>query len=525
MGARDREPDDRREAAEEAAPAPPVQAAARPASAVLSLQRSAGNRAVTAMLSAGPASVARNGPVDAGVPPIAGVPPNAQMRYDEAIAGRDWNGAATALGEMSEQERTHVIGTMTTVQLVRVARAAESAGSQDLRDALAAKMLEPQHSAAVPTAELEEDLDRALAASDWRACVVALHGLPATTRTQRLERLTLQQLTDMSIGSFFMAPEYAPTRALVEARRVVQLGLDYAAALAANNFTQVVRLLNAYNDADLEAKIRALTPVQLPVLEGVALGMSFVVGDRVYRTIRFVQNGPGTIPAHAPTYTVTTPGTEAHHGAVGGGDVRVRTGTQATFGDGSTSPEAYEIEYSGPDSGTTQWLQFIWREVDVEEDWWPDSTLDDEISTTGGTYSLTTDRSKPNYNTDSAPGSATPFYESGGANLRGPTTTTMLDEPSAMEHLVKREFNKGADKVTSRAHFSTYLVRGMQVLYRVDLTVQWVFDRDTHYNEDTKALTTPKRTQTVDNGRAVSGLDPRMRKRLVAQWPAFNYIP
>ena len=503
-----------------AAPGPPQRAPA-----VLALQRSAGNHAVATMLSAGPVSVARNGPVDAGVPPIAGVPPNAQMRYDEAIATRDWSGAATALGEMSAPERTPIVARMTTVQLVRVARAAEAGGSQDLRDELAAKMAEPQHVANVPTAELEEDLDRALVVPDWRACVVALHGLPAAARTRRLERLTLQQLTDMNIGSFFMAAEYQPTRALIEARRVVQLGLDYAAALAANEFATAVRLLNAYNDTDLEAKIRALTPVQLPVMEGVALGMSFVVGDRVYRTIRFVQNGPGTMPAHAPTYTVTTPGAEVHHAAVGGGDVRVRTGVQASFSDGSTSPEAYEMEYAGPDSGTTQWLQFIWREVDVEEDWWPDSTLDDEISTTGGTYNLTTDPSKPNYNTDSAPGSATPFYESGGANLRGPTTTTMLDEPGAMEHLVQREFKDGADKVTSRAHFSTYLVRGMQVLYRVDLTVQWVFERDTHYNEDTEALSTPRRTQTVDSGRAVSALDPRMRKRLVAQWPAFNYLP
>jgi hypothetical protein len=448
------------------------------------------------------------------------------MRYDDAMPARDWPGAAAALGEMRPEERGPLIGRMTTVQLVRVAKAVEaSGGSQEVRDELAAKMAEPQHAGRVPTAETEEDLDRALAASDWRGCVVALHGLPAALRATKLAALSLQQLTDMGVGSLFMAAESQPTRAEIEARRVVQLGLDYAAALAGNDFGTAVRLLNAYNDADLEAKVRALTPLQMTVMEPVALGMSFVIGDRVYRTVRFVKGGPGTIPAHAPTYAVTTAGTEAHHASVGGGDVRVRTGVQASFGGGGGVTEGYEMEYSGPDSGTTQWLQFIWREVQVEEDWWPDSTLDDAITTSGGTYDLTTDPAKPNYNTDSAPGSATPFYESGFANLRGPTNTTMLDEPGAMNHLVRREFGKGADKITSRAHFSTYLVRGMQVLYRVDLTVEWVFDRATHYNETTKALTTPARKQTVDAARPVSALDGRMRKRLVTQYPTFDYLP
>ncbi len=517
-----REHGDLRTDEEEPRPEPAAPAPAPSAVRVLSLQRSAGNRAVAAMLTTG-ARVAR-APVDAGVPTIAGVPPNARMRYDEAITTRDWAGAATALGEMDAPERAEIVRTMTTVQLVRVARAVEAGGSQELRDELAAKMAEPQHVANVPTAELEEDLDRALVASEWRACVIALHGLPAAVRNRRLEALSLQQLTDIYAGSWFMAVEYQPTRAAVEARRVVQLGIDYAAALAANEWSRAVRLLNAYNDTDLEAKVRALTPVQLPVMETVALGMAFVIGDRVYRTIRFVRHGPGTIPTHAAQYTVTAPGTEAHHASVGGGDVRVRTGVEANLG-GGTVNEGYEMEYTGPDSGTTQWLQFIWREVQVEEDWWPDSTLDDEITTSGGTYGLTTDASKPNYNTDSAPGSATPFYESGFANLRGPTTTTMFDRPGAMDNLVRREFRNGADKVTSRAHFATYLVRGMQVLYRVDLTVEWVFERDSHYDADTNTLTSPSRTQTVDAARPVSALDGRMRQRLVTQYPTFNYLP
>jgi hypothetical protein len=101
----------------------------------------------------------------------------------------------------------------------------------------------------------------------------------------------------------------------------------------------------------------------------------------------------------------------------------------------------------------------------------------------------------------------------------------MFDRPGAMDNLVRREFRNGADKVTSRAHFATYLVRGMQVLYRVDLTVEWVFERDSHYNEGTNTLTSPSRTQTVDAARPVSALDGRMRQRLVTQYPNFNYLP
>jgi hypothetical protein len=525
MAAREREQRDETEDRVEA-PAARAQAAPAPGSAaeVLSLQRSAGNYAVAAKLARQPD--AGTAPVDAGVPPAAGTPPvsTPASSYDDAMRERRWEDAARALGAMDPAERQTRINAMTTVQLVRVSRGAEAADMAALRDELAVKLREPQHAANVPTAELEDDLDEAMRRSDWTACVIALHRLPDAARTRRLGAMHLEELTSIASAAVTMPAEYAATRTAIEARRVEKLGQEYDAALAAMNWVRAVTLLNAYNDTDMITRARALTAAQSPLMETTALMLIPVLGDRVYRTIRFARNDPGVAATHPPEYAVTTPGVEAHHAAVGGGDVRVRTGVQAQIG-GTALPEAYEMEYTGPDSGRTRWLQFIHREIYREEDWWPDYYLDDAITTSGGSYSLTTDSSNPNYNTDSAPGSATPFYEAGFADLRGPTTTTMLDMPGAMTHLVKREFDRGADKITSRARFSTYLVRDMQVLYRVDLTVQWVFERATHYNTTTKAVTTPPRTQTVDSARAVTALDPRMRRRLVTQWPAYNYLP
>lgn len=174
----------------------------------------------------------------------------------------------------------------------------------------------------------------------------------------------------------------------------------------------------------------------------------------------------------------------------------------------------FAFVYKGKQASSTRWLQFIWREILVEHPVKGSFALDEDVTTTGGTYKLTTDPKKPNYNTDSAD-KTTPFYESGGLTNRTSGGTTMIDEPSQMAVKVHPQFDDGATKVTSRAHFVTYLVRDMDVMQRFDITVEWV----------ATDKTTPPRKQDVTSSQAVDKLDPEIRKLLVSQFPDFDYLP
>jgi hypothetical protein len=84
-----------------------------------------------------------------------------------------------------------------------------------------------------------------------------------------------------------------------------------------------------------------------------------------------------------------------------------------------------------------------------------------------------------------------------------------------MDDLVQAEFANGATQVSSRAHFNTWLVRDMDVLYRVQLNVAWNY---TNRRE-------PPRTQNVVAAGPAAALDPRMRERFLVQFPNFDYLP
>ena len=58
-----------------------------------------------------------------------------------------------------------------------------------------------------------------------------------------------------------------------------------------------------------------------------------------------------------------------------------------------------------------------------------DYRVDQAITTTGGTYGLTTDPGDPHYNTDTASPSD-PFYEAAGMSGRTADSSTMYDMPN-----------------------------------------------------------------------------------------------
>jgi len=219
---------------------------------------------------------------------------------------------------------------------------------------------------------------------------------------------------------------------------------------------------------------------------------------------------PPAVPA--ADAAVTAAGAEQHAGTVPGGQVSVRTGTKFTAGPTAYN-EGFSLGYQGGLAPDSRWLQFIWREIVVTHPAKGVYRVNAPITTSGGTYPLTTDPGNPSYNTDSA-SATSPFYEAAFTDIRTADATTIYDQPGAAQALVNAELAGGATTVVSRAHFNTFLVRDFRPLYRVELEVEWSF---------TAAGGTP-RVQTVRSGGKATSLPRDMRNRLVQQYPNYEYI-
>jgi hypothetical protein len=287
-------------------------------------------------------------------------------------------------------------------------------------------------------------------------------------------------------------------------------------AVRARDYGRAAALLAAErSDAAIMTKLRPLTPDQLTRLDAAAVRTLGAGADRIQRPILFLLHGPAAGTPHTEA-TVEAPGSVAHAGRAGAGDVEGRTGVRyRRASGGSASDPAFSVGYTGPDASTSRWLQFIWREIVVDHPRRGTYRVNESVrSSARNRYRFTTDPANPVYNTDSR--SATnPFYEAGFLDNRSADATTMYDFPGAFKSVVRRQFDAGATHVVSRAHFTTYLVRDMQVLYVITTDLEWVF---------TSAADDPRPAQS-QGGRAAGALDPAMRRKLAEQYPAFAYIP
>jgi Domain of unknown function (DUF4157) len=268
------------------------------------------------------------------------------------------------------------------------------------------------------------------------------------------------------------------------------------------------------DDAKIFEKLKKLDKADLPKLDAEAVKLG-AAGDRVHRPIDFLLYGPAPGTPHNLA-TVDDAGTLKENVAVGGGTVESHIKVKYTpSAGGSQRDPGFSVGYKGAHADTSHFLQFIWREMVVEGI--PGKApfrFDGPVASSAKHhYRWTTDKDKPNYNTDSADDD-NPFYEAGFYNNRSADSTTIFDFPSSFKDVVKTQFDAGATKVTSRAHFTTYLVRDMQVLQMVTTDIEWEFT----------TVAEPPRTQNQGGG-AANALDPEMRKVLVRQYPHYDYIP
>jgi hypothetical protein len=214
-----------------------------------------------------------------------------------------------------------------------------------------------------------------------------------------------------------------------------------------------------------------------------------------------------------------------------GGKVTVRTGIKANWGNIS-SDDAYCLTYQGSDAPDMQWLQLIWREVvqvfpvkgKSRPPPMPVKSRLDNPSTVNLPYLLTTDpesatkSGKRRWNCDSPSGDS-PFYENKSPVTRTASKLAMFDFPSALpSKALATSLFKSAnppEKLEARFHAETYLVRGLDVLYRVKLDLNWDIGRD--------LVQPPAKVKAA--GDRVSALDAPQRACIAYQHPAFDYLP
>jgi len=206
-----------------------------------------------------------------------------------------------------------------------------------------------------------------------------------------------------------------------------------------------------------------------------------------------------------------------------GDRIELRTGAKYDFGgnvykDGDT----FAVSYKGQLTGDARLLQFIWREVVAhrppKRGGKPRKDALEHKLEKG--YDLTTNEKKPHWNTDNNDADS-PFRERNTASNRSASELAVFDSPDARSDMAAKLFEKFADdpptKVVSRAHFTTYVIRGPDILQAADIDLVWEFAN----------ATDPPKFQPPVVKRRTRKLDPAHRELLAKQFPKqpLDYLP
>lgn len=201
----------------------------------------------------------------------------------------------------------------------------------------------------------------------------------------------------------------------------------------------------------------------------------------------YLLNAPPPGTPHADV-SVTSAGTEEHTGKVPGGEVSVHTGVDITAG-GTPYTGGFAVGYEGALASDTAVVQFLWSEVvETKPDGSTDFVAEGGLPTSNGDMELTTDLTAPKYKVDSGT-PASPFYEARGVDIRTTTGTTIYDRPFEFTDVIQRRFDAGATKVVERDHFDQFLVRDYKTIYHTSLVVEWTYTSKTAVTRSTKFQT------------------------------------
>lgn len=240
------------------------------------------------------------------------------------------------------------------------------------------------------------------------------------------------------------------------------------------------------------------------------------------RLIAFAANPP---PAEkqARTARPVKAGKDEFAEDVPDGKVTARSGVKFYGEDGNPYPDAFSLDYTGGDTESVHWLQFVWREFIAEYPAKQGGKARREPQKgiwkrPSSEYPYTTDPAKPNWNVDVVRGGS-PFYEHNQPLNRSPASVVMFDAPSPGHDVVQPLFaqDEPPARVISHAHFTTYLVRGPDILHATEIDLRWEFD----------SPKIPPMQPAVIKAGGARALDAAQRKRLKDQFPgnSLDYLP
>ena len=229
----------------------------------------------------------------------------------------------------------------------------------------------------------------------------------------------------------------------------------------------------------------------------------------------FLLNGPKKETAKT-TITVSAAGTEEHKAKVAGGEVSVHKDVEYTLKEGSPKRTGgFSVGFSTKgDASETRLMQTIWVEIvatqpDKSEQW-----VAGTAGSTNGTMDLTTDPKKPSYKIDSAL-KTSPFQDQGGRVNRDAKNVTNYDRPAEFSGTIGKKFDDGATKVVERDHFDSFIIVEEKPVYQTSLYVEWIY---------ASKAGPPKRTTNFVAGSAITALPSDVKKQLVKEYPAYEYI-
>jgi hypothetical protein len=233
-----------------------------------------------------------------------------------------------------------------------------------------------------------------------------------------------------------------------------------------------------------------------------------LAGDEV------VVEDPGRVAEGYPVAVTAEVGSgtaaRVHSGTITAGtEVRARPAAGGAARTGVVS-----LDYTGSHASHCCWLQFIWREVLVTTAGGTAARAG-RVSSTGGSYDLTTDPAKPNYNTDSA-SRTDPCYQSAGMSNDSHGGLTIFDIPGASQPAAAAAREAGATRVESIAHFDAFFVCGGVVLVHVAWTATYTWTRTTGWQGPDCSVSPPDTSGDRPN--------ERQRQRLNAQYPGQTIV-
>jgi hypothetical protein len=288
-------------------------------------------------------------------------------------------------------------------------------------------------------------------------------------------------------GNAAVARMLTTASARMQVMRITAAEQAWNTAVQDKDWAGAVGILDDLTNEEVKRLVGALADEDQSALGNAVLTLPRKDRERMRSRLEFLLEG--AVPDAETTtglrdFAITDPGAREHHGVAGPGQVEMRSGA-AVAGGGKSAKGWFSLAYtSGAVSEDTRWLQFVWRDLEVEYEGGEHEFARAPYVAPSGTWRFS-DPQAPQPHVDSLSGSS-PFFEARGLNVRNPDTAAILDAPArpdqALSNFEDQESagkNRTITRMVTRAHFVSYVIQGNAVAYRVAFTIEWPWRPET----------------------------------------------